>query len=151
MAAGITRKNGSALTPSQRPSTISFYNIQFPGINVYTGATTTSDVAAADGALDQIFRTAIPTVATVAMIGTPKNQTTSTINFAIEDTGVDTNSVTGLGLGNGTTTSSSTAAAFQTAVRALGTVNGINCATAVVSSGIAFLATTTSSPQTTVF
>ena len=151
MAAGIPRRNGSALTPSQRPSTISFYNIQFPGINVYTSATTTSDVAAVDGALDQIFRTEVPTVATVAMIGTPKNQTTSTINFAIEDTGVDTNSVTGLGLGNGTTTSSSTAAAFQTAVRALGTVNGINCATAVVSSGIAFLATTTSSTQTTVF
>jgi len=151
MPAGITRKNGSALTPSQRPSTLSFYNIQFPAINLYTGATTTSDVAAVDGALDQIFRTAVPTVATVAMIGTPKNQTTSTVNFAIEDTGVDANSVTGLGLGNGTTTSSSTAAAFQTAVRALGTVNGINCATAVVSSGIAFLATTTSSPQTTVF
>lgn len=151
MPAGIPRRNGSALTPSQRPSTISFYNVQFPGINVYTGATTTSDVAAVDGALDQIFRTAIPAVATVAMIGTPRNQTTSTVNFAIEDTGVDATSVTGLGLGNGSVTFASTALALQGAVRALGTVNGINCATAVVSTGIAYLATTTSSPQTTVF
>jgi hypothetical protein len=151
MAAGITRKNGSALTPSQRPSIISFFNIQFPAINLYTGATTTSDVAAVDGALDQIFRTAVPTVATVAMIGTPKNQTTSTVNFAIEDTGVDAYSVTGLGLGNGSTTFASTALALQGAIRALGTVNGINCATAVVSTGIAYLAVTTSGPQTTVF
>jgi hypothetical protein len=139
MPAGIPRRNGSALTPSQRPSTISFYNIQFPGINVYTSATTTSDIAAVDGALDQIFRTAVPTVATVAMIGTPKNQTTSTVNFAIEDTGVDTNSVTGLGLGNGSVTFASTALALQGAVRALGTVNGINCATAVVSAGVSYV------------
>jgi hypothetical protein len=139
MPAGIPRKNGSALTPSQRPSTISFYNIQFPGINLYTAAVTTSDVTVVDGALDQIFRTAVPTVATVAMIGTPKNQTTSTVNFAIEDTGVDANSVTGLGLGNGSVTFASTALALQGAVRALGTVNGINCATAVVSAGVSYV------------
>jgi len=139
MPAGIPRKNGSALTPSQRPSTISFYNIQFPGINLYTAAVTTSDVTVVDGALDQIFRTAVPTVATVAMIGTPKNQTTSTVNFAIEDTGVDANSVTGLGLGNGSVTFASTALALQGAIRALGTVNGINCATAVVSAGVSYV------------
>jgi len=133
MSAGISRVHGYAALPSQRPSTISFYTITLTGVN----ASTTTYTQAVNGVWDQIFRTAVDQFATVAMIGTPVYaNSNTTLNFAIEDTGTDTNSVTGLGLGSSENTSWSSGAAFgadtQTAltnaIKSLGTVQSINLA-----------------------
>lgn len=123
MSAGITRVHGYAAAPSQRPSTLSFFTITFPA-NIKTTATTTSDVGVTNGALDQIFGKAVNQFATVAMIGTVASNGLS-VRFAIEDTGTDADSVSGLGKGNGTAAFASTQMALESAVRALGTVNGI--------------------------
>lgn len=123
MSAGITKVHGYAAAPSQRPSTISFFTITFPA-NIKTTATTTSDIGVTNGALDQIFGRAVNQFATVAMIGTVASNGLS-VRFAIEDTGADANSASGLGLGNGTAALPSTQAALEGAIRALGTVNGI--------------------------
>ena len=130
MSAGITRVHGTAAVPSQRPSTLSFFTITFPA-NILTTATTGSDVGVVDGALDRIFRTAIPTVAVVAMIGTTAAGGL-TLRFAIEDTGADANSPSYLGMGPTNASPASTAAAIQAAIVALGTVNGIALASATV-------------------
>ena len=123
MSAGITRVHGYAAAPSQRPSTLSFFTITFPA-NIKTTATTTSDIGVTNGALDQIFTKAVSQFATVAMIGTVASNGLS-LRFAIEDTGADALSPSGLGIGNGTAVNASTANALENAIRALGTVNGI--------------------------
>jgi hypothetical protein len=123
MSAGITRVHGYAAAPSQRPSTLSFFTITF-GANIKTTATTTSDIGVTNGALDQIFTKAVNQFATVAMIGTVASNGLS-LRFAIEDTGADTLSPSGLGIGNGTAVNASTANALENAIRTLGTVNGI--------------------------
>jgi hypothetical protein len=123
MSAGITKVHGYAAAPSQRPSTISFFTITFPA-NIKTTATTTSDIGVTNGALDQIFGRAVNQFATVAMIGTVASNGLS-VRFAIEDTGADANSASGLGLGNGTAALASTQTALEGAIRALGTVNNI--------------------------
>jgi len=122
MSAGITRVHGSAAIPSQRPSTISFFTLTFPSANV------TSEAGVVNGLFDQVFRTAIDTFATVAIIGTPAYAASNTtIRFAIEDTGTDSYSPSGLGLGSSEgATYGSTAAALQAAVRALGSTVGPN-------------------------
>jgi len=137
MTFGISRVHGAAGTPSQRPSTVSHYTLtawstqnfasSATTATVFTGTPNTpgtaSDIGVVNGALDQIFRTAIGTVATVAMVGTPS----TTLRFAIEDTGVDSNSVGYLGQGliAGATGYTTTALALQGAIQALGTVNGL--------------------------
>jgi hypothetical protein len=130
MSAGITRVHGTALVPSQRPSTLSFFTITFDA-NIKTTATTTSDIGVVDGALDRIFRTAIPTVAVVGMIGTVASNGL-TLRFAIEDTGADSLSPSYLGTGPTNASPATTAAAIQAAIVALGTVNGIALANATV-------------------
>jgi hypothetical protein len=123
MSAGITRVNSKAVMPSQRPSAVQFYNLTLAGSDARTEAT------AVDGVYDRVFRTAIPQAgATVAMIGTATFTANATVvNFAIEATGIDA-----------VTTGSFTAGAFQTAVQALGTVNGYTLATsATVAYGVA--------------
>ena len=127
MSAGITKVHGYAAAPSQRPSTISFFTITFPA-SIKTTATTTSDIGVTNGALDQIFGRAVNQFATVAMIGTVASNGLS-VRFAIEDTGADADSVSGLGKGNGTAALPSTQAALEGAIRALGTVNNINLST----------------------
>ena len=121
MSAGITRVHGTVAVPSQRPSTLSFYQITF-------AATVASEVGVVNGAVDRTLR-ACANFATVGMIGTLQN-TGTTLNIALEDTGTDALSPTGLGqgssennfgYGSGTT---GTAAALQAAINALGTVNG---------------------------
>jgi len=151
---GIARVNGSSIQPSQRASTISFYTLTFGGSqNILTagGATTTargtngdgsktgfaivnnSDVGVTNGALDQIFRVAIPTVCNVAMIGTVPAANGLTIRFAIEDTGADVNSASYLGTGPTNASPSTTALALQAAVRTLGNdVNDIDLSAATV-------------------
>ena len=130
MSAGITRVHGTAAVPSQRPSTLSFFTITFDA-NIKTSATTTSDIGVVDGALDRIFRTAIPTVAVVGMIGTVASNGL-TLRFAIEDTGADALSPSYLGTGPTNASPATTAAAIQAAIVALGTVNGIALANATV-------------------
>jgi hypothetical protein len=122
MSAGITRVNSRAILPSQRPSAVQFYNLTIASIDARTESTAT------DGVFDRVFRTAIPQAGvTVAMIGTATYTTSTVVNFAIETTGVDA-----------ITTGSFTAAALQTAVQALGTVNGYTLATsATVAFGVA--------------
>lgn len=138
MSAGIARVHGTAAVPSQRPSTISFYTITFAA-DILTTATTTSDVGVADGALDRVFRTAVGTVASVAMIGTVVSSGL-TLTFAIEDTGADVNSPSFLGTGPDNAgqgnAGATTALAFQEAIRALGTVNGIALGSVTVAAGI---------------
>ena len=132
---GITRIHGTAAAPSQRPSTISFYTITFPA-DITATATTGSDVGVVDGALDRIFRFAVPTVATVAMIGTVVGSGL-TLTFAIEDTGADaTLSPSYLGTGPTNASPATTALALQGAIRAVGTVNGIALGSATVAAGI---------------
>jgi len=130
MSAGITRVHGTALVPSQRASTLSFFTITFDA-NIKTTATTTSDIGVVDGALDRIFRTAIPTVAVVGMIGTVASNGL-TLRFAIEDTGADALSPSYLGTGPTNASPATTAAAIQAAIVALGTVNGMALANATV-------------------
>jgi hypothetical protein len=130
MSAGITRVHGTALVPSQRPSTLSFFTITFDA-NIKTTATTTSDIGVVDGALDRIFRTAIPTVAVVGMIGTVASNGL-TLRFAIEDTGADSLSPSYLGTGPTNASPATTAAAIQAAIVALGTVNGMALANVTV-------------------
>lgn len=122
MSAGITRVHGTAILPSQRPSTVSFYTITIAGSDV------TSEVGVVNGVWDQVFRTAVDQFATVAMIGTPVYAASNTtLHFAIEDTGTDALSASGLGLGSSEGTSfDTTAHALAAAIKALGTVNGFN-------------------------
>jgi len=122
MSAGITRVHGSAILPSQKPSTVQFYNLTIASTDARTESTAT------DGVFDKVFRTAIPSIgATVAMIGTATYATNTVVNFGIEASGVDA-----------ITTGSFTAAAMTTAVQALGTVNGYTLATsATVAFGVA--------------
>jgi len=122
MSAGITRKNGYAATPSQRPSTLTFFNVSF-------AATQAGEVNVVNGTLDQIFRVAIPTVAVVGMIGTLGNNGTGAgrdIRFAIEDTGADALSPSYLGTGPTNGSPATTALAIQAAIRALGASVGPN-------------------------
>ena len=130
MSAGISKVHGSVAAPSQRPSTLSFYNISF-------AAAVNGQVGVVNGAIDKIF-TAVSQFATVAVIGTVGNNGTGAnrdLRFALEDTGTDTLSPSGLGKGSASdaTTYATTAAALEAGIQALGTVNGIALGSATVS------------------
>lgn len=119
MSAGITKVNGSVAAPSQRPSTLSFFNISFP-------AAVNGQVGVVNGAIDQTIN-ACSLFATVAMVGTVGNYGTGAnrdLRIALEDTGADSLSPSGLGMGE-PANEASTADALETAIKALGTVNGI--------------------------
>lgn len=123
MSAGITRIHGTVAAPSQRPSTLSFYKLSF-------AATLASEVGVVNGAIDQIVR-ACSEFATVGMVGTVQNLGTGAgrdLLIALEDTGVDSNSVSGLGKGSASdaTTYASTALALQARIQALGASVGPN-------------------------
>jgi hypothetical protein len=123
MSAGITRIHGSVPAPSQRPSTLTFFKISF-------AATLASEVGVVNGAIDQIVR-ACSTFATVGMVGTVQNLGTGAgrdLLVALEDTGVDSNSPSGLGKGSvsDATTYASTAAALQALIQGLGATVGPN-------------------------
>ncbi len=127
MSAGITRVHGAVAAPSQRPSTLSFFTIEFP-------ASVVGQVGVVNGAVDKTIN-ACSLFATVAMIGTVGNHGSGTgrnLRIALEDTGVDSLSPSGLGMGL-PDEESDTAAALQTAIQALGTVNGIALGSATVS------------------
>jgi len=138
MSAGITRTHGTAVLPFQRPSTLSFFNVSLPNANI------TADSGVVDGAFDQMFRTAVGKFATVGLVGTPAFTGGNTVlNFAIEDTGATTDAnhpaASGLGLGQNGASPTTTAAALQVAIRALGTSVGSGArdlSTATVSLGV---------------
>ena len=125
MSAGITRVHGTVAAPSQRPSTITFYQIDF-NVNL------ASSVGVVDGAFERAVR-ACANFATLAMVGTLDNTggTGQGLRIAIEDTGVDSLSPTGLGLGSAedvaaSTNYASTALALQAAIRAQGATAGVD-------------------------
>ena len=122
MSAGITRKNGTAFAPSQRPSTLTFFQIDF-------GVDLTASVGVVGGAFELAVR-ACENFATLAMVGT-LNATGGTgqgLRIAIEDTGVGAYAPSGLGLGSASdmTTYDTTALALKAAIRALGTTAGVD-------------------------
>jgi hypothetical protein len=130
MSSGITKVHGYSAAPSQRPSTLAFFNIQF-------AAAVNGQVGVVNGAIDKIF-TAISQFATVGIIGTVQNNGTGAnrdLRFALEDTGTDAFSPSGLGFGsasdavNYTTTEDK----LQAVIQALGTVNSIALGSATVS------------------
>ena len=126
MSAGITRVHGAVAAPSQRPSTLSFFTISFP-------ASVVGQVGVVNGAVDKTIN-ACSLFATVAMVGTVGNYGTGAnrdLRVALEDTGVDSLSPSGLGEG-APTNHASTAAALEAAIQALGTVNAIALGSATV-------------------
>jgi len=122
MSAGITRVHGTVAAPSQRPSTLTFFQID-------TGVNLTSSVGVVGGAFEKMIL-ACENFATVAMIGTldATGGTGQGLRIAIEDTGVDTYSASGLGKGSASdsTTYATTALALQAAIQALGATAGVD-------------------------
>lgn len=142
MSAGISRVHGIAVMPTQRPSTISFFNVT-TSTNLISAEYTN---APANGVFDVMFRTGVSKFATVALIGTPSwTGSVTQLNFAIEDTGVlsDTGQTAPSGLGFGSkddsTTYASVALALQAAIRAIGTsnANGYDMSAMAVAAGVA--------------
>ena len=142
MTAGITRVHGIAVMPTQRPSTLSFFNVS-TSTNLISAEYTN---APANGVFDVMVRTGLSKFATVAVIGTPHWTGSATVlNFAIEDTGTlsDTGqeALSGLGFGSASdsVTYSAVKDALQAAVRAIGTnnANGYDMSAMVVANGVA--------------
>ena len=137
MTFGISRVHGAVISPKNLAGvSLQDYTLTFLG----PVATTIADQALAGGAFDQVFRTAVGTIASVSRIGT-LNTSTGAVRFAIEVLGAEASDASGTGsyLGTGPTDASpaSTAAALQAAVQALGTVTNsaggvIGCGTATV-------------------
>lgn len=124
MTFGINRVNGSLLAPknfagvSLADFTLTFWdgNLVGPWRDYNAGLGTPN------GALDQIFRTAVETVGTVSRVGT-LNTSTGALHFAVEVLGADADSPGYLGMGPTDASPASTAAALQSAVQALGTLS----------------------------
>jgi hypothetical protein len=114
---GITRIHGTVAAPSQRPSTLTFFQIDF-GVNM------TTSVGVVGGAFEEAVK-ACANFATVAMIGTldATGGTGRGLRIAIEDTGTDAYSPSGLGEGLPGSIAT-TALALQAEIRALGQYAG---------------------------
>jgi len=146
MSGGISRVHGGVYAPknfsgvSLQDFTLQFWGgpgelalvwADFNGTGG-TGYNTTGTGSVANGALDQIFRTALETFGTVSRIGILNTATSqATMNFALESLGVDAFSPSGLGLGSVEgSTASTTAVALTNAVTALcaagATINGVH-------------------------
>jgi hypothetical protein len=137
MTFGINRVHGSLIAPKN-----------FAGVSLqdFTLVFASGDTAAViadynsgngtpNGAFDQVFRTALETVGTVSRVGTLNTSTGScTLNFALEVLGADQFSPGFLGMGpsDGAPGATSTAAAFQAAVNALGTTASVTLSSVVV-------------------
>lgn len=124
MTYGISRVHGSLIAPK---------NFAGVGLQDFTltfwvgdvGTTLAADINLAGGAFDQVFRTAVGTIASVSRVGT-LNTSTRTLNFAVESLGFEGdnsgNGFLGTGPDNADGGITTTAAALQAAVQALGTV-----------------------------
>lgn len=135
MSGGITRVHGNLIAPKSfagvalKDFTLSFWAGE-------SAAAIDADRTTANGALDQVFRTAVGTIGTVSRVGTVSTASQAYVRFALEVLGDESVSPGKLGMGpsNGTTGSDpvSIAAALQTAVQSLGVVNGITLSSATV-------------------
>jgi hypothetical protein len=140
---GITRIHGSSVPYSGHSNNfegvaLQEYTITFWSGDVQAAGSTalSDDVGDAGGALDQIFKTATGQIGTVGRIGT-LNTTTRTLRFSLEALGDSdlSNAVLGTGPNNdgtGAGYGSTTAAALQSRIQALGTVNGVHLTSATV-------------------
>jgi hypothetical protein len=121
MTFGINRVHGAATSPKN----FAGVDLQDFTLTFWAGdaAVLAADQALAGGAIDQVFRTAVGTVASVSRIGTISS---NTLRFAVESLGFDqANSGDGfLGTGpdNADAGVTTTAAALTAAIQALGTV-----------------------------
>jgi hypothetical protein len=138
---GISRVHGTLISPKNFAGVaLSDFTLSVStGTGYPLGALAVADTTTADGALDAIFRKASGTVGTVSRVGTLSTSSVSfSLRFAVETLGADADSPSYLGGGvfsndpANLTASTATAAALTVAVRALGTVNGINLSTATV-------------------
>lgn len=124
MTYGISRVHGSLIAPKNFAGVgLQDFTLTFWVGNV--GTTLAADINLAGGAIDQVFRTAVGTIASVSRVGT-LTTSTRTLNFAIESLGFEGdnsgNGFLGTGPDNADGGVTTTAAALQAAVQALGTV-----------------------------
>lgn len=135
MSGGITRVHGNLIAPKSfagvalKDFTLKFWAGE-------SAAVINADRETPDGALDQIFRTAIGTVGSVSRVGTVSTASQAFVRFALEVLGDETISPGKLGMGpsNGTEGGdpASIALALQAAVQSLGVVGGITLSSATV-------------------
>lgn len=125
MTFGIPRVHGSLIAPK---------NFAGVGLQDFTvtfasgdAAALAADVGVANGALDQVFRTAASLFASISRVGTLNGVA---IRFAVESLGFEGENggegFLGTGPDNEAGTVTTTAEALQAAIRALGTVNGVD-------------------------
>lgn len=146
MTFGINRVNGSLLAPKNFAGVaLADFTLTFwTGDTVAPWRDYNAGLGTPNGALDQVFRTAVETVGTVSRVGT-LNTSTNGLRFAIETLGADADSPSYLGMGPTNANPASTAAALQSAIQALGTVSAwcntgtagayyatVNCSSATV-------------------
>lgn len=138
MTFGINRVHGSLISPKNFAGVaLQDFTLTFVD-GAPAGVALRADVGVANGALDQVFRTAVPTVASLSRVGTVTTGSTTGANFvhfAIESLGFESTDNSGAGfLGTGPTNASpaNTAAAIQAAIQALGTVDGVALGSATV-------------------
>lgn len=136
---GITRVHGSLIAPKNFAGvSLQDFTLTVGSGSAGLGQAAVADLGTANGALDQIFRTATGTVGTVSRVGTLSTSSVQfTLNFAVEALGFEAtdnsgNGFLGTGPDNEAGTITTTAAALQAAIRALGTVNSINLSTSTV-------------------
>lgn len=123
MTFGINRVHGSLIAPKNFAGVaLSDFTLTFWGGDLTAAwKDWNAGEGVADGALDQVFRTAVGTVASVSRVGV-LNTSTGALRFAVEHLGVDQFSAGYLGMGPTNSSPASTAAALQAAVQALGSV-----------------------------
>jgi hypothetical protein len=143
---GITRIHGSSVPYSGNGNNfegvaLQDYYITFWSGDVEAGGSSAlnNDLGTAAGALDQIFKTATGQIGTVGRIGT-LNTTTRQLNFNLEALGDSSLSRAVLGTGTddaGTNGyGATTAAALQSRIVALGTVNSVHLSSATVTAWV---------------
>lgn len=124
MTFGINRVNGSLLSPKNFAGvSLADFTLTFWDGNLTAAwRDYNAGLGTPNGALDQVFRTAVETVGTVSRVGT-LNTATGGLRFAVEVLGADADSPGYLGMGPNNNSPASTAAALQSAVQALGTLS----------------------------
>lgn len=131
--AGIDRAHGTVICPKNFSGVaLNDFTLTFWAGESQIALALDKDVV--NGALDQVFRTAVSSIATVSRIGT-LTTATRTIRFAIEVLGDDTVTPGKLGMGpdNGAgSTPDSIADALTAAIVALGTTATISLSSATV-------------------
>jgi hypothetical protein len=136
--AGITRVHGGLINPKNfagvglQDFTLTFWAGDAAAVAADAAPGPASD---SNGALDLVFRTAVGTVASLSRVGTVAGNNLS-VRFAIESLGFEGDNsgegFLGTGPDNETDGVTTTAAALEAAIQALGTVNGVHLTSATV-------------------